>query len=110
MLEKNKIYRKEDIEQMEFQSVNKGWGPNGTDRYSIWKFKGGGNCNHKWKREVYVSLEGAYGINIKDPRVKPTAIGMARKYGYNVPFDKVAETMPKNMENKGFLPGNPQGK
>lgn len=110
MLDKNKIYRKEDIEQMEFIPVNKGWGAEGADTYNVWLYKGGGNCSHKWWREVYVSLEGAYGINIKDPRVKPTAIGVARKYGYDVPFDRKAGTRPRDMENKGFLPSNPQGK
>ena len=85
MLQKNKIYRKEDIMQMRTKPVNKGWGAKGADTYSIWLYKGGGSCRHFWQREVYVQFEGV-GLNIKDPRNKPkatdAAIDKLKKYGY----------------------------
>ncbi|NBP60596.1 MAG: hypothetical protein EBU53_05780, partial [Proteobacteria bacterium] len=46
MIGANKIYRKEDIERMSKQVVNEGWGPRGTNFYSIFFYKGGGNCRH----------------------------------------------------------------
>ncbi len=52
MLAANKIYRKEDILSMDKKAVNAGWGPNGSDTYSVWFYKGGGSCQHFWKRKV----------------------------------------------------------
>ena len=57
-----KIYRKEDILAMERKSVNAGFGPAGKDKYSIWKFKGGVNCYHKWYRKIYIQ-KGRQAIN-----------------------------------------------
>jgi len=55
-----KIYRKEDILQMSNKAVNPGWGPRGANTYSIWLYKGGGNCHHFWLRQIYkTSLRGA---------------------------------------------------
>ena len=111
MLQKNKIYRKEDIMQMRTKPVNKGWGAKGADTYSIWLYKGGGSCRHFWQREVYVQFEGV-GLNIKDPRNKPkatdAAIDKLKKYGYYtnkgkmMNGDQVAQK-PRTMKNRGFL-------
>ena len=55
-----KVYRKEDILQMGSRAVNAGWGPRGAATYSIWLYKGGGNCHHFWLRQIYkTSLRGA---------------------------------------------------
>ena len=53
MIRVNKLYRKEDIIAMGKQPVNAGWGLGGADTYSIWLYKGGGDCHHKWRRETY---------------------------------------------------------
>ena len=58
MLSENKLYRKEDIEAMANMPVNyrgkgKGMGPNGAKTYDIFKYKGGVNCGHYWRREIY---------------------------------------------------------
>ena len=55
MLAANKVYRKEDIIRMGKMPVNKGWGAGGADTYSIWLYKGGGNCHHRWYRRIYVT-------------------------------------------------------
>ena len=51
MVAAKKIYRKEDILQMGKNVVNAGWGKGGKNKYSIWKFKGGGACHHFWLRK-----------------------------------------------------------
>ena len=54
MLEADKLYRKEDIINMKNSAVNPGWGPNGIDRYSIWEYKGGGLCGHRWDKLLFI--------------------------------------------------------
>ena len=45
------VYRFEDIQDME--GVNAEFAPKGKSSYSIWKFKGGAYCHHKWVRQIY---------------------------------------------------------
>tara|TARA_R110000851_G_scaffold150861_1_gene291800 strand:- start:9858 stop:11741 length:1884 start_codon:yes stop_codon:yes gene_type:complete len=52
MLRSKKVYRKEDIGFLSSQGVNKSHGHKGKN-YSIFKFKGGVNCHHRWERRVY---------------------------------------------------------
>jgi hypothetical protein len=101
----NKIYRKEDILRMETQVVNAGWGPKGADYYSIWLYKGGGNCHHRWNKQVYASFEGT-NIDINSPRARQIAGQKAEKYGYVINNPKLVSTRPIDMPNKGFLPKN----
>jgi hypothetical protein len=54
LLNADKVYRKEDITIAESKVVNKGFGPNGADTYSIWLYKGGVNCKHFWMRKIYL--------------------------------------------------------
>lgn len=44
-----RVYRKEDIEQL---SSNGGAEAQGKP-YSVWLYKGGANCYHRWERRVY---------------------------------------------------------
>ena len=53
MVSAKKVYRKEDIVAMGNKSVNAGFGKGGSDTYSIWLYKGGARCNHKWFRKTY---------------------------------------------------------
>ena len=48
-----KVYRKEDINQMSFSGVNGDFAPKGRSTYSIFKYKGGAYCHHKWQRLIY---------------------------------------------------------
>jgi len=105
MILANKIYRKEDILRMETQVVNAGWGPKGTDTYSIWLYKGGGNCHHRWNKQIYASFEGT-NIDINSPRARQIAGQKAEKYGYVINNPKLVSTRPIDMPNKGFLPKN----
>ena len=111
MLRMNKVYRKEDIMQMRSKPVNKGWGKEGADMYSIWLYKGGGSCRHFWQREVFAQFKDA-GLDIKNPNVKSkatdSAIKKLEKYGYYtnkgkmMNGDQVAKR-PREMTNRGFI-------
>jgi len=103
MVKANKIYRKEDIIKMENQVVNAGWGPNGTDTYSIWLYKGGGNCHHRWNKQVYAVFEGT-ALDI--PNAKQIAQAKAAKFGYKVTNPDLVSKRPVDMDYNGFLPTN----
>ena len=105
MTEKNKIYRKEDIIRMQNVAVNPGWGPRGADTYSIWLYKGGGNCHHRWNKQIYVAFEGT-GIDVKSPKARQIAGAKAAKYGYVIKNPKLVSERPIDMKNRGFLPSN----
>ena len=104
MIKANKIYRKQDILNMGSQVVNKGWGPKGADTYSIWLYKGGGNCHHRWNKQVYAVFEGT-GLNITK-NTKKLAQAKAAKFGYVITNPSLVATRPIDMPNKGFLPKN----
>ena len=105
MILADKIYRKEDIIRMSSQVVNEGWGPKGADTYSIWLYKGGGNCHHRWNKQVYASFSGT-NIDINSPKARQIAGSKAEKYGYKITNEKLVSTRPIDMPNKGFLPKN----
>ena len=98
-----KLYRKEDIINMGSKPVNKGWGPKGAATYSIWLWKGGGNCHHFWSRRIFKTVIG---------ESKTTKIEDADMIGYTKAKpegftakknDKLVATPPKKMKNNGFL-------
>ena len=101
----NKIYRKEDIIRMSEAAVNKGWGARGADTYSIWLYKGGGACHHRWNKQVYASFEGV-NIDVNSPKAKIIAGKKAEKYGYVIKNPDLVSQRPIDMPNKGFLPKN----
>jgi len=105
MSDANKIYRKEDIIRMSEQAVNKGWGPKGADTYSIWLYKGGGACHHRWNKQVYASFEGV-NIDVNSPKAKQIAGRKAEAYGYTIKNPELVSQRPIDMPNKGFLPKN----
>jgi hypothetical protein len=103
MMSSTKVYRKEDIIKMETIPVNPGWGPKGADTYSVWLYKGGGDCNHRWNKAVYATFEGK-AIDVETAR--QIAGKKAEKLGYKVVNNKLVSTLPKDMPFNGFLPTN----
>lgn len=102
MVQLNKIYRKEDILLMGSQAVNEGWGPEGADTYSIWLYKGGGDCHHKWMRETYLKKSDA-----NSPLARKYTPAEVRKAGEIAPTnDKRVYQRPTDMPYNGFLPTN----
>jgi hypothetical protein len=107
MLQADKLYRKEDIMAMNNKAVNPGWGPNGADTYSCWLYKGGGNCHHIWKKQLYISAKG-FGLDLNSPNVRTQAWSKAEKAGYKVRNNYLVEKKPIDMPYNGFLPTNPR--
>jgi hypothetical protein len=103
MMSSAKVYRKEDIIKMGTMPVNKGWGPKGADTYSVWLYKGGGDCNHRWNKAVYATFEGK-AVDVETAR--KIAGKKAEKLGYKVVNEKLVSTLPKDMPFNGFLPTN----
>ena len=109
MMSSDKVYRKEDIIQMGSKVVNSGWGPKGADQYSIWLYKGGGNCHHKWNRLIF--LKKGANVDVNSPLAKMISTSEARRKGMDIETNNTNVSIaPYKMDNKGFLPGNPQGK
>ena len=106
MMRANKIYRKEDIIRMSGQAVNPGLGQGVSDTYSIWLYKGGARCHHRWNKQVYVSFEGV-GIDVKSPLANRVAVRKAEQYGYVIKNPQKVSQRPVDMPNKGFSPNNP---
>jgi len=103
MVKANKLYRKQDILNMSNQVVNAGWGAKGADTYSIWLYKGGGNCHHRWNKQVYAVMSGKA---LDLPNQRQVAQAKAAKYGYTVTNPQLVSTRPIDMPNQGFLPKN----
>ena len=98
-----KLYRKEDIINMGSKEVNKGWGPKGTNTYSIWLYKGGGNCHHFWSRRIFKTVIGeSKTTKIEDADM--IGYTKAKSEGFTAKKnDKLVATPPKKMKNNGFL-------
>lgn len=98
----NKYYRKEDIIKMGTQPVNPGFGVGGSNTYSIWKWKGGALCKHKWFRVIFVQ-KGNRPKN-SDEIITTTE---AKSRGVKLPRNaKEVSVAPHDMPNHGFV--NPE--
>jgi len=103
MMSAGKLYRKEDIIRMDNQAVNQGFGPEGASTYSVWLYKGGARCKHKWIRRTYMS-RGGVKPDVTSPNAQTISTTKARGKGFRPETNdpKVAVT-PSNMKNKGFI-------
>jgi len=102
MMSAKKIYRKEDLLQLTNKPVNRGWGPKGAATYSIWLYKGGGNCHHYFKRIVYrTSLRNAKS-NLNDNQIISDVKAISEGFTLKRNSGLVAKA-PKTMKNNGFL-------
>ena len=95
-----KIYRKEDILEMGTQQVNPGFqkggktNPDGT--YSIWLYKGGPRCFHRWTRRTFARKGGrSLGEAIS------TTESIKRGFKPESNNNKVS-IAPKNMQYAGY--------
>lgn len=107
MVQADKVYRKEDIINMGSIPVNAGWGAEGADTYSIWLYKGGGLCRHKWTKLIFAAFEGG-NIDVNNPNAKQVLERTAAKYGYIVNNPNKVGQRPTDMPYFGFLPTNPR--
>ena len=96
MISAKKVYRKEDIIEMGKKAVNPGFGKGGSDTYSIWLYKGGARCNHRWTRKLYARKGGrSLGEAISTTQ--------AIKRGFRPETNaKKVSIAPKNMKYAGY--------
>ena len=99
----NKLYRKEDIINMGSKPVNKGFGPGGTDVYSVWKYKGGAQCFDFWSRRIFKTVIGeSKTTKIEDADM--IGYTKARSEGFTAKKnDKLVATPPRKMKNNGYV-------
>jgi hypothetical protein len=109
------IYRREDILTMGDAGVNGQFAPSGQSSYSIWKYKGGVNCHHRWERLTFRRKQikgkflpkqpGESGDNRDIENYTEVSNKSANNAG--VPFSpsgwETASTRPIDMPNKGSL-------
>jgi len=106
MVNAKKVYRKEDIDSASKKAVNKGLGPNGSDTYNIFLYKGGARCQHFWMRKIYLKSNNDQ-ISSKKARELLNALDPAlRKEANFEQNDPLVAKLPTDMPNNGFL--NPQ--
>jgi hypothetical protein len=100
MVSAGRVYRKEDIEAAGSRAVNPGWGANGADTYSIWLYKGGGDCHHFWKRQTYLRKNNKkISVNQAKKLIREAGVD-AKRLQEN---DKRVAQRPTDMPNNGFL-------
>lgn len=101
MINAKKVYRKQDIINMGGMEVNPGFGIGGANTYSIWLYKGGPQCFHFWKRQIYQqTIQGAR-KNIKSSQIVTYA--KARSEGFTAEKnDGLVSTPPRKMINRGY--------
>jgi hypothetical protein len=92
----NRVWRKEDIEAA--SGANPGWGPNGSDNYDLFLYKGGGSCQHFWERRTYLRKNNKK-ISVTRAR---TIIREAGLEPMERNSRKVAKR-PRDMANRGFI-------
>lgn len=97
MVSAKKVYRKEDINAMTDKVVNSGFGKGGSDTYSIWLYKGGARCNHKWFRRIYARKEGSKSLG----NVISTTEAKSQGFKPETNAQKVP-VAPKDMKYKGY--------
>ena len=111
------VYRKSDILAMTKMPVNPGWGERGKNTYSIWLnncydkelstkdlhkfYKGGGACQHKWLRVIFVQKKGE-AANSNNEIIGTTE---ARRRGFKPVANKETDwaVRPHDMPNMAFL-------
>ena len=104
MMAANKLYKKEDLVALRNKPVNPGFGIDGADTYSIWLYKGGPQCFHRFIRKIYVmELEDAWKEKDITRYGKLISTAKARSQGfYPEPNNKKVAQAPRTMKNRGY--------
>lgn len=107
MLSQKKLYRKEDIGQMSARGVNKSFGHKGRN-YSLFKYKGGVNCYHRWERRIYKKKMKQNGEPYGGDALRGTKyvnVNQAVRAGFKLPKNpKEVSTAPIDMPRQGHHP------
>ena len=97
------VYRKEDIDMASFQGVNNSFGHKGQN-YSLFRFKGGVNCYHVWKENLYRLKKKTDGDYYKDKSLSSSQEVNSVPYSVNPTGKKDSKKAPINMPNQGHHP------
>jgi hypothetical protein len=107
MLSQKKLYRKEDIGMMSARGVNKSFGHKGRN-YSLFKYKGGVNCYHRWERRIYKKKMKKNGEPYGGDALRGTKyvnVNQAVRAGFKLPKNpKEVATAPIDMPRQGHHP------
>ena len=104
MMATNRVFRYEDILFASSQPVNPGWGPNGTDTYDLWLYKGGGNCYHFWMRQIYLRKNNKK-LSANEARRMINALSPEERQAAKwVENDPLVARLPIDQPNRAFLP------
>jgi len=109
--DRGKVYRMEELApkadggiatSLSEIGANKGWGRKGsTTNYNIFKYKGGGNCFHRFYRKIYKTKIGMK-MGLDDAQIITTT--EARSQGFKpVANPQEVPVAPAQMKNKGFV-------
>lgn len=109
MMSKKMLYRKEDIGQMSARGVNKSFGHKGRN-YSLFKYKGGVNCYHRWERRIYKKKLKKDGTEWGGNALQGTKfvnVNQAVREGFKMPKNpKEVAKAPIDMPRQGRHPNN----
>jgi hypothetical protein len=107
MMSKKMLYRKEDIGQMSARGVNKSFGHKGRN-YSLFKYKGGVNCYHRWERRIYKKKLKKDGTEWGGNALQGTKfvnVNQAVREGFKLPKNpKEVAKAPIDMPRQGHHP------
>ena len=101
MVSAGKVYRKEDILAMTKKAVNPDFTKSGdkSGKYSVWLYKGGARCSHRWFRKTYVRKIGGKRMGTEISTTEARSRGFRPKGKPNAQKVPVA---PKDMKYKGY--------
>jgi hypothetical protein len=108
------VYRKEDIDSWETQGVNSQFAPEGQSKYSLWLWKGGVYCRHKWYRVIFFRKRNPDGTfkkrSITDQMENDKRVSQPQARAQGLPEEKLnpagwpdAGTAPIDQPNRGSL-------
>ena len=107
MMSQGKLYRKEDIGMMSARGVNKSFGHKGRN-YSLFMWKGGVNCYHRWERRIYKKKLKQDGEPYGGDALRGTKfinVNQAVREGFKLPKNpKEVAIAPITREDKGHHP------
>ena len=106
LMNRNLVYRIEDIDQASDKGVNKGFGHKGK-KYDLFRFKGGVNCGHYWSEQLYRLKKKSNGKYIeKSDKMKDyvETDNIPTSYKPKPRGWRDAKKAPKDMPNNGHHP------
>lgn len=101
MSKTERLFRKEDIDEMSRRAVNPGFGEFGANTYDIFRFKGGPRCHHKWSRVTFM-----LDLNAIEKGYEEIGTRKAEIKGYEIRNPYEVSFYPNNLPLKGFSPRN----